>query len=248
MNKILSRILTASKKNRPEILLVIGAVGLLTTTVLAVKATPKAVKLVEEKRKELGKIKLTAAEVVKTTWKCYIPSVCTCVPSILCMIGSGSQSVKRSAALTAAYSISESAFAEYRNKVIKTIGEKKELSVKDEIAKDKLDTCVAKGMDVIVTGKGKTKCFEVLTGRLFDSDIDVIKRAEEKLNHRMREEMFIPLNDFFYEIGLAPTKLGDLLGWDIDNGYVELNFSSQLTADNIPFLVIDYSVAPRYYR
>ena len=62
----------------------------------------------------------------------------------------------------------------------------------------------------------------------------------------MRDEMYISLNEFYYEIGLNPISIGDDLGWNIDHGYIELSFSSQLTDDGNPCLVIDYQVTPRY--
>ena len=79
--------------------------------------------------------------------------------------------------------------------------------------------------------------------------VDKIKKAENELNRQMRDEMYISLNDFYYEIGLDNIKLGDELGWNINDGYIDLSFSSQLTSDETPCLVIDYAVAPRYdYR
>ena len=62
----------------------------------------------------------------------------------------------------------------------------------------------------------------------------------------MLDEGYISLNDFYYEIALPETKLGDELGWHIDNGLVDLRFSSQLAEDGTPCLVIDYQIAPKY--
>ena len=62
-------------KHSPEILTGIGVTGMITTTVLAVKSTPKALILIEEKKKELGTDKLTTIEVVKAAWKPYIPAL-----------------------------------------------------------------------------------------------------------------------------------------------------------------------------
>ena len=39
---------TAMEKHSPEILTGIGIAGMLTTTILAVKATPKAIRIIEE--------------------------------------------------------------------------------------------------------------------------------------------------------------------------------------------------------
>ena len=87
------------------------------------------------------------------------------------------------------------------------------------------------------------------SGRYFKSDIEKIKKAECELNRQMLDDMYVSLNDFYYEIGLDSVKLGDELGWNVDSGYIDLSFSSQLASDGTPCLVIDYSVAPRYdYR
>ena len=59
-------------------------------------------------------------------------------------------------------------------------------------------------------------------------------------------EMYISLNEFYYEIGLPRTKMGDELGWNIDSGLIRFEFSSQLADDETPCLVIDYHIAPRY--
>lgn len=101
--------------------------------------------------------------------------------------------------------------------------------------------------EVILTEKGgNTICYDVISGRYFKSDRDKISRVVNELNRRMRDEMYITLNDFYYELGLDGTKMGDMLGWNIDKGYIELAFSSHLDANDTPCLVIDYQVAPVY--
>lgn len=101
--------------------------------------------------------------------------------------------------------------------------------------------------EVILTENGgNTICYDVLSGRYFKSDRDKITRVMNELNRQMRDEMCVTLNDFYYELGLDGTKMGDMLGWNIDKGYIDLAFSSQLDANGTPCLVIDYQVAPVY--
>lgn len=233
-------------KHSPEILTGIGIAGMITTTIMAVRATPKALILIEEKKEEIDVDKLTPIELIKTTWTCYIPAAITGGLSVICLIGASSVNARRNAALATAYTLSESALKEYQEKVIETIGEKKEKSVRDAIAKDRIDENPVSSREVIITEKGNTLCYDSISGRYFKSDIDKLKKAENELNRRMRDEMYISLNEFYYEIGLNPTSIGDDIGWNIDRGYIELNFSSQLTDDGNPCLVIDYQVAPRY--
>jgi hypothetical protein len=236
----------AITKHSPEILTGIGIAGMITTTIMAVRATPKALILIEEKKEEIDVDKLTPIELIKTTWTCYIPAAITGGLSIICLIGASSVNVRRNTALATAYTLSESALKEYQEKVIETIGEKKEQTVRDAIAKERIDKNPVSSREVIITEKGNTLCYDAISGRYFKSDIDKLKKAENELNRRMRDEMYISLNEFYYEIGLNPTSIGDDLGWNIDHGYIELNFSSQLSDDGNPCLVIDYQVAPRY--
>jgi hypothetical protein len=236
----------AITKHSPEILTGIGIAGMITTTIMAVRATPKALILIKEKKEENDVDKLTPIELIKTTWTCYIPSAITGGLSIICLIGASSVNARRNAALATAYTLSESALKEYQEKVIETIGEKKEQTVRDAIAKDRIDKNPVSSREVIITEKGNTLCYDAISGRYFKSDIDKIKKAENELNRRMRDEMYISLNEFYYEIGLNPIGIGDDLGWDIDHGYIELSFSSQLADEGTPCLVIDYQVAPRY--
>lgn len=245
LTSIAKSVRTAMKKHSPEILTGIGIAGMITTTVMAVKATPKALILIGEKKKELDTDELPTKEIVKTAWPCYIPAAVVGSVSILCLIGASSTNLRRNAALTTAYTLSESTLKEYQEKVVETIGEKKEQSIRDSVSKEKMDRNPVR--EVILTDKGgNTNCYDALSGRYFKSDRDKITRVMNELNRRMRDEMYISLNDFYYELGLDGTKMGDMLGWNIDKGYIDLAFSSHLDANGTPCLVIDYQVAPVY--
>ena len=109
INEAFKSLKRSTSKYSPQILTGLGIAGVVTTTVLAIKATPKAVKLVEEEAYE-RKEELTPMEVVKVTWKCYIPTAVSMATSIVCILFANSAHAKRNAALAAAYKISETAF------------------------------------------------------------------------------------------------------------------------------------------
>ena len=233
-------------KHAPEILTGIGIAGMITTTILAVKATPKALELIEEEKEQTGSEALKPIETVKAAWKPYIPAVVTCGASIACLIGASSVNMKRNAALATAYEISKTALAEYREKVVETIGEKKEQAIRDKIAEEHIEkNPVSKG-DVIITDKGNTLCYDHHSGRYFKSDIDRIKKAVNEVNRLMLRDNYVSLNDFYDELGLEHTKIGDELGWNISDGLLELYFSSQIADDGTPCIVINYEEAPKY--
>ena len=249
VNKWTKSISIAIKKHSPEILTGIGVAGLLATTVMAVRATPKAMKLCEGLRLERVneyQEEPTKVEYVKVAWKCYIPAAVTGVMSVACIIGASSVNVKRNAALATAYTLSETALKEYKDKVIETIGEKKHEEIQDAIAKDKVEKNPITNREVILTEKGSTLCFDALSGRYFQSDIDLIKRAENEANRQILNEGYITLNDFYYALGLDSIRMGDELGWNSSNGLLDIRFSSQLATDGRPCLVINFPIAPKY--
>lgn len=236
------------RKHSPEILTGIGIAGLFTTTILAVKATPKALKLIEEAKNNSEEETLSAGETVKACWKCYIPAAVTAVASTSCLIFASSTHLKRNAALATAYKLSETALTEYKAKVVETIGEKKEKVIRDSVAKEKLEKNAPSLSNVIITGKGGTTCYDCLSGRTFQSDIDLLKRAQNEINRKLIDEMYVSLNEFYDEVGLDHNDLGDLLGWNIDDGLLDLDFSAQISPEDekTPIIVMDYNVAPKY--
>lgn len=235
------------KKHSPEILTGLGIAGMITTTVLAVKATPKAIALIEAEKERSESEKLKTGEVIKVTWKCYIPSAVTCATSIACLIGASSVHAKRNAVLATAYKLSETALTEYREKVIETVGEKKEQLIRDGMAKSRIEKKPAKQSEIIITETGSTLCFDSSTSRYFKSDMEKIKRAVNEVNARMLRDSYASLNDFYDEVGIQGVKQGDELGWNIDkDGLIELYFSSVLDANGTPCLVLDFKRPPRY--
>lgn len=256
VNKLIKEVQLAFKKNSPQILTGIGIAGMVTTAVMAVRATPKAMALIEERENKwyqdhLGDVETSykavpKIELVKAAWTCYIPSVIVGGVSIACLIGANNVNLRRNAALATAYSLSESALKEYQEKVIEEVGAKKETEIRDKIAKDRIDRNPVTRNEVVLTEKGETLCYDMISGRYFKTDIDKLRKAENDLNRQMRDDIYISLNEFYDAIDLDPVKIGENIGWNIDKGYIDLSFSSQLTEDGRPCLVLDYKVGPNY--
>ena len=241
---------TAAKQHSPEILTGIGIAGMITTTVMAVRATPKALTLIGELEVDEDR-KLSKTEIVKTTWRCYAPAAIVGGASIACLVGSTSVNLRRNAALAAAYSCAETALREYQEKVVEVIGEKKEQTIRDAVAKERIEKHPVSECQILYTGHGDTLCYDSWCSRYFKSDIEVIRRAVHNLNDQLRMDNYISLNEFYDAIGLEEAKVGDLLGWNVGKGYIKLSFSSVLASDLTPFpdtpcLVIDFQVPPEY--
>ena len=240
-------------KYSPQILTGIGVAGMITTVVLAVKATPKALELIEDKKEELDAGKLTVIDTVKVAWKPYIPAAIAGVLSTVCIVGGNAVGTRRTAALAAAYKISETALHEYKDAIVETIGEEKAKEVKEKVAQNKLDKNPVVEKQIIVTNKGTFLCYDSLSGRYFQSDIETIRKAQNDINDYLFSEDYASLNMFYDFLGLEHTRLGAELGWKIDSGTLQIEFDSTLASDKsqgiapgTPCLVLDYNVAPKY--
>lgn len=226
--------------NAPVILTAAAVVGVATTTLFAVKATPNALGLIEA-AEETAQKPLTPPQKIRLTLPCYIPALGMGAATMACIIGASTTATKRNAALLSAFTLSENAFKEYQSKVVETLGEKKEQIVRDEIAKDRVQNNPPSDNSVIFAGSGKVLCYEMLTGRYFESTHEDLRKAENNINKQIINEMYASQNDFYREIGISTNKFGDEFGWNTDN-LLELQFSSVLTEDNKPCLAIDYRV------
>lgn len=248
-NQKITTVLNAAKstvvKHGPAILTGMGILGWGTATVLAVKETPKALRLIEDARYEKGE-PLTVQEKVKAAWKPYVPSLVLGAASTGCLIGACNVSAGRTAALATAYQLSSTALKDYKEQVVETVGEKKEKDIRDKVAAKKIKENPVSNSQVIYTGTGKTKCYDVSSGRYFESDRNTIEQVCVRLTKRMQGgEMYISLNEFYDEIGLPHIPIGDKIGWNADV-CIEPHFSSHLDDGGTPCLVIDYLVGPQW--
>lgn len=231
--------------NSPVILTGMGLAGMITTVVFGIKATPKAGKIIKCEESQLER-PLTKVEIVKHTWKCYIPTVAMGAASAACIIGGQSVSLRRNAALAGLYAFTDNTLKEYQDKVIETVGEKKNADIIDGMAKDIVDQNPVNELNVIRAG-GDHLCYDPLTGRYFRSDIELINRAVNNLNKCLIDDRYETLNDFYYLLGLPEVDsiVGEDLGWNTDK-LLNLGFSSQLASNGEPCIVLRYDVAPKF--
>ena len=167
--------------------------------------------------------------------------------SIGCIIGAHNINSKRAAAYAGMYTIAESSLKEYQAKVVETIGEKKEQVIRDEVAKDTLVNNPVENNDVIHTGRGDLLCLDKPSGRYFRTSMKELRKAESTINKLLLDQQAATLNDLYYELELPESTLGHFGGWENHLNAceycLELKFSSQLTSNEEPCMVIDYDFA-----
>jgi len=234
--------------NSPTILTAIGVTGSVTAAYLTGTATFKAADLIREHNHELDISDqwMAPKEKFRLIWKLYIPAAGTLVLTGAAIICANRIGARRAAALATAYTFSERAFAEYKDKVVETIGANKEQKVRDEIAQDRVTANPPSSSQVVVVA-GDVLCQEALTGRYFISSMETLKKAQNDTNYQIMRETYAALSDFYYRIGLPPTAQSDNMGWNSDMKLLELKFSTAISEDQRPVLVFDFEVVPIRY-
>jgi hypothetical protein len=249
--------------NSPAILVATGIVGMGTAIVQAVRAGMAAQSILEEEQRKLDllnrKIRasgapieknfLTEREKVELTWNLYIPAATFGVLSATAIVASNRIGNRRAAALAAAYSIVERNYSDYRDKVVEKIGQAKETKVRDEIAQDRVTRNPPHEDAVLIIGTGDVLFLEDFTGRYFMSTMETVKKAQNDTNYQIINDSYASLTDFYNRVGLPMTGQSDEIGWNTDR-QLELTFSTALSEDQRPCIVISFHAVPmrHYYK
>ena len=265
-------LLKATEANKPQVLTGFGISLMAAAVPLAVIGTVKACKKIKDKKKEQAieiqirtgdpetkvdedSIDIPTKEVVKSTWMYYVPSALSLGLGAFCVIASTKEGLKRTAAMAAAYQLSESAFNEYRNATKQVVGEKKEDEIQSRLMRDKMELMTDNEghvVNIYDTRDGSQLCFDYWSGRYFYSDVDYIRSQINRVNETMlRESMafdgFASLNDVYTAIGLPKTGAAEDLVWRLkDEGLIELKSSTYMTVDDRPCWVMAFTKPPRH--
>lgn len=236
----------------------VGVGGTVATAVLTGRASFKAARLIDQEQKENPEFELehldngnaithtkelSKMQVVKLVWTLYLPPVAAGVTTITAIIVANKISSKKIAALAVAGGISERALQEYKEKVVEKLGAKQDQKLRDEIAQDRVTNYPPNSGEVILAGTGEVLCYDMLTGRYFQSTVEEIKRAENKINHDMLNQAGASLAEFHDEIGLPGTPYTDSVGWN-GTDLIKVLFSTVMSPDQRPCVAIDFDRTP----
>lgn len=262
-------------EHQREIMLGTAIAGVVATAVTGWRAGIKAEKVLSEQRKKMEELdedyadndkfedddlKLTeemyknrkkeiTLETVKRMAPIVAPVALSAAGSVVSIIGSYNAASKQIAVLSSLYSMSEKAFAEYQEKTKETVGDKKAQEITDKVKESHITENPPVDTDTIInTGKGTTLCLDDWSGRYFYSAPEEIRKAFNTINKRMMDEYYISLNELYDELGLPDIKLGEDIGFNVDDGLIDIDhlFSAALHNGSIPILALNYDVSPKY--
>lgn len=225
MNALLTNASRFLKKNSPTILTCVGAIGTIATAVLAVKATPKAMLIIEQAEQEKGK-ELTKIEVVKAAAPVYIPAIVTCASTIACIFGANVLNQRSQASLASAYALIDRSFKEYKAKVEELYGKETTDTVREEIAKDRYEGYTYE------FSEEKRLFFDDFSLRFFESTMEEVLAAERRFNENFAMSGSACVNELYDCFGADRLNSGYQLGWSAysgneDVGIRKVNFEHQ---------------------
>lgn len=243
-----------ARHNAPAILTGVAAVGTLTTALLAAKAGYKAADLIrqyEQVRDDPidGPYVTTPKEKLQIAWPLFMPAVGVGALTLTCVIGANHVQGKRAAALAGAYSLSEKAFREYRDKVIEQTSPAKEQKVRDAVAQDQATKDEPRISEIVIQDTQDWACYEALSGRYFTTSVEKINQATNTFNKKLLDEMYGSLNDYWDLLGLPGTTMGEELGWTQDR-LLETHITTTLGPNKQPCLSLGFirQPEPNYWK
>lgn len=231
------------KSNSPAILTTIGVAGLFSTSYLIAKASFEAQTIIsmnEDAGGVANNPRERFKERTKQVWRLYIPAGISGAVTVACIVGSSRVSASRVSAAATAYSLSDLAFSEYKEKVVEQLGKNKEQAIRDEIAQEKVAATPSGQAQLFVVAGGQVLCCELYTRRYFRSDMETLRRIQNDINHLIHNEPYVTLDEFYDLLGLPHTSHSGEMGWDADKK-LELEFSTVLSDANEPCLAFEYN-------
>lgn len=256
MGNLLGKTKMFFNRNSSMILTCVGGVGVIATAIAAAKATPKAIKLVEELEKEKGE-ELTTPEIIYTAAPAYIPTVLIGASTIACIFGANTLNKRQQASLMSAYALVDSSFKEYKGKLKEMYGEETHQSIVDAIAVEKAEkmnitSAYMVGNCDLSTEEGTGDpilFYDEHSNRYFESTIEQVMSAEYHLNRNYVLRGYSYLNEFYEFLGLETTDYGSVLGWaPNDDGmyWIEFNHRKTILDDGLEVYIIEMPFEPTY--
>lgn len=242
LNYLAKRAAKLAADNSSAIFTAIGVTGVVTTAYLTGRAAFKTAEILRSERDDGrdGEDALELREKVELTWKLYIPAVSTGIVTAACIITANRVGTRRAAAVAAAYTLSEKAFSEYREKIVEKIGEKKEREYRDELAQDRVTRNPPR--EIVIIEGNLILCYDAYTGRYFTSNVEKLRKAQNDVNQTVLNSYYASLSDYYEKIGIPATAMSDEVGWNVDK-LLDLKFSAVLVDDR-PCMSVEFAVAP----
>ena len=244
VKNIIKRTSMSIKHNAPDILVTTGIVGMISSTVLACKATPKVETIISECKKSLMDVEDTLMEdredytekdgvkdrrLLKiqagvAIGKAYLPAVVLTSVSIASILKSHNILKHRLASVSTALGTMTTAFIAYRERVAAKYGEEEEHDIRYNVKTETVDGATKKDKKTV---KKSVSGLESPYSEFFMQDnlnwekdalsnIMFLKSRQQYANDLLRANHKVYLNEVLDMLGMRKTDAGQMVGWIYD--------------------------------
>lgn len=216
-SKLLTKIGRKLKVSAPTILTIFGVGGLAATSILAVKVTPKAVRIIDEKQLRSPE-PLTKMEITKLCWNLYIPSTIVGLSTITCIVGANILNQRQQASIVSLYGMLDQSYKRYRKAACEVYGEDADSNIIAQVAKDVyvydrgICGCTTYSPDLDEASE-KVLFYDAFSGRYFQSAVASVINAQYHINRNWVLQGEVTMNEFYDFLGIDKIAGGDDVGW-----------------------------------
>lgn len=232
MSNLLRKTSLFVRRNASTVLTIAGGIGVVSTAVLAVKATPKALRKLEEAKVEKNE-ELTTIEKFKIAGPTYIPTVIMGTATLACIFGANALNKRQQAALISAYAMVDTSFKEYKQKVKELYGEETHNEIVNSIMVEKAkdmrihSECLCNSCELTDDEAcGEPVLFyDEYSSRYFETTIEQVIAGEYHLNRNFVLRGYTTLNELYDFLGLETTDYGNTVGWSVEDEFYWIDFN-----------------------
>lgn len=246
IQKVCKKTVRTASKHAPALLIGVGVVSVVSTAVLAIVASPKAVKVLDDGKdaideatedlesdpEELKQAKREIKkEMAKDLAKIYWKTAANAAIGITAIIFAYRTQKKRTVAIGAAYALAVQELNDWKEtaRELKILNKNNEQKIRDSLVKKKVeradDKAKSNRQQVIFTGNGEDLFIDDWSGQVFKSSVVEVEKAVNEWNNKMLLEDQVTLNDLYFTLGIPEVPAGDL-GFESSHGIVDVMFGS----------------------
>lgn len=212
------------QKTLPTILTCMSGIGVIATAVMAVKETPKAIKICDElKQSRLNDCQEepNKYEYAKAAWSCYVPALLVGVSTISCVFGACVLSKRNQASIASAYALLSESYKRYRKAANSVYGEDADSKIKAQVAKEQYIS--GDGSYLYYpdndTDNEKVLFYDSFSQRYFKASLSSVINAEYHVNRNLALRGDVSVNEFYEFLGIDKIAGGDSMTWSLDEFY-----------------------------
>lgn len=236
------------KAHQSEVITGVGLTGMGVTMWTVHKLSPKLKEKLDENPD------MTKWEKVKTVASVYWPSALAFGSSTALILWSHKIQSRKIVAATSATIFAQRELQRFQEAAVEKIGSDTVKEIKEKVAEKKAEATPAPSEQQVLTMgyMNKQLYIDEISGRRFFSNDNILFNAQNELNSKMLRGLdSISVNQWWSEIGLDPTSIGDEIGWSTMHGAgqlidIDTSYRGTDKETGMKYILLAYNNPPRF--